>query len=65
MRHIAFGFGEHYCLGAPLARLEAKITFSKALQRFSDLSLTSEPAVWRPDIANRGPCSLPMTFEVG
>lgn len=54
VRHIAFGFGEHFCLGSPLARLEAKLAFSKLLEAFPNLSLADEEPEWRPDIANRG-----------
>jgi cytochrome P450 PksS len=38
-RHLAFGMGIHYCLGAPLARLEARIAFCSLLERFPDLRL--------------------------
>lgn len=38
-RHLAFGHGIHYCLGAPLARLEAKIAFCSLLERFPNLQL--------------------------
>lgn len=39
LSHISFGFGIHYCLGAPLARLEAKIVFEKLFQRFHQIRL--------------------------
>jgi cytochrome P450 len=38
-RHIAFGFGEHLCLGAPLARLEARVMFEELLARWPDFEL--------------------------
>ena len=41
--HISFGRGIHYCLGAPLALLEARIAFASLLQRFSSIRLLSEP----------------------
>ena len=41
--HISFGRGIHYCLGAPLAILEARIAFASLLQRFSSIRLLSEP----------------------
>ncbi len=44
--HLGFGFGIHFCLGAPLARLEARIAFSALLRRFPDLTL----AVQRRDL---------------
>jgi len=41
-RHLAFGHGIHFCLGAPLARLEARITFSLLLERFTDIQRVRE-----------------------
>jgi cytochrome P450 len=63
-RHLAFGHGIHYCLGAPLARIEAEIGLGTLLRRFPDLA----PAVpltdiaWVPSGIMRGPVSLPVTF---
>src|SRR5262245_1007782 len=47
--HLAFGKGIHYCLGAPLARLEAEIALRALIQRFPDLRLAGEPSdlAWR------------------
>jgi cytochrome P450 len=42
-RHVAFGQGIHYCLGAPLARLEARIAFTALLSRFPNLELAVKP----------------------
>jgi len=42
-RHLAFGHGIHYCLGAPLARLEAKIAFNTWLDRYPEMQLGMEP----------------------
>jgi cytochrome P450 len=42
-RHLAFGFGEHLCLGAPLARMEARVMFEELLARFPDFELAGEP----------------------
>jgi len=42
-RHLAFGFGEHLCLGAPLARMEARVLFEELLARFPHFELAGEP----------------------
>lgn len=42
-RHLAFGFGEHLCLGASIARLEARVVFEELLARFPDFELAGEP----------------------
>ncbi|ROQ88838.1 cytochrome P450 [Streptomyces sp. 2132.2] len=61
--HLAFGHGIHYCLGAPLARLEGQIAIGTALRRLPGLALAVEPAriPWRPG-GLRGPLALPVTF---
>ncbi|SPE37528.1 putative cytochrome P450 YjiB [Candidatus Sulfopaludibacter sp. SbA3] len=62
--HVAFGSGIHFCLGAALLRLEAKIALSDLLERFRDLQLaTQEP--WQPRQALHvyGPASLPIRFQ--
>jgi cytochrome P450 len=59
--HMAFGHGIHYCLGAPLARLEAKVAFGKLLARFPGLRLaTDEAPGWRPGLLLRGHQALPV-----
>ncbi|MGQ4615240.1 cytochrome P450 [Nocardia sp. R7R-8] len=42
--HLAFGYGAHHCLGAPLARLEAEIALPALFQRFPNLRLAADPA---------------------
>jgi cytochrome P450 len=60
--HVAFGHGIHYCLGAPLARLEAEIAFGALLDRFPDMTLAVPPAElrWRPSTLIRGLETLPV-----
>ncbi|MFI2645373.1 cytochrome P450 [Streptomyces sp. NPDC018610] len=62
--HVAFGHGIHYCLGAPLARLEARIAVTTLLERCPDLALDIHPAAisWRQGMMIRGPRSLPVRF---
>jgi cytochrome P450 len=57
---LSFGGGIHYCLGAPLARLEAQVAFPALLSRFPRLSLAGEP-VWRAGLALHGHTSLPVS----
>jgi cytochrome P450 len=61
-RHIAFGFGIHFCLGAPLARLEAQIAFGTLLRRAPRLALATEKTEWRDSQVLRGLTALPVTF---
>ncbi|WP_424185632.1 cytochrome P450 family protein [Actinokineospora sp. G85] len=60
--HLAFGHGIHYCVGAPLARMEATTAIGKLLARFPDLSLAAEPTdlVWRESTLVRGLKTLPV-----
>jgi cytochrome P450 len=51
--HMSFGAGIHFCLGAPLARLELEISFSTVLRRLPRLELVAEPA-WKPNYIIRG-----------
>jgi cytochrome P450 len=61
-RHIAFGFGIHFCLGAPLARLEAQIAFNTLIRRAPRLALATEAPEWRDSQVLRGLKALPVTF---
>lgn len=61
-KHVAFGGGPHFCLGAPLARLEARLTFQTLLRRFPDLRLNADSVEYRPNFNLRGLKSLPVAF---
>jgi cytochrome P450 len=63
--HLAFGHGIHYCVGAPLARLEAEIAFTGLLGRFPRLELAVPPESlrWRPSTLIHGLESLPVRLE--
>ncbi|MCT9092775.1 cytochrome P450 [Streptomyces sp. ASQP_92] len=62
--HVAFGHGIHHCLGAPLARLEARIAVRTLLERCPDLALDIHPAAlhWRTGMMMRGPLRLPVRW---
>ena len=62
IRHLAFGAGAHYCLGAPLARVEAQIAFTELLRRLPGLRLATEAPEWRDNIVLRGMKSLPLEW---
>ena len=61
IRHLAFGHGVHFCLGAPLARLEARVALSAVTARFPHAKLGGEP-VYKPNVTLRGLASLPVTL---
>ena len=62
--HLAFGYGVHYCLGAPLARLEAEIAIGTLLRRIPDMRLatSTHELRWRPGLVLRGLESFPVLF---
>ena len=63
-KHLSFGQGIHFCLGAPLARMEAQIAISTLLKRMPDLRLNVSPDSlrWRPSMILRGLDRLPVAF---
>ena len=60
--HLAFGYGIHFCLGAPLARLEGQIAIETILRRMPALQLMTESLTWRVHSSMRNPESLPVIF---
>jgi len=60
---VAFGHGVHFCLGAALARLEARVAFEELFTRCLDLRLMEEEVPLIDSLVLRGPKSLPLTFE--
>jgi hypothetical protein len=58
--HLAFGHGIHYCLGALLARLEARLGLEALFSRVRDFSRSRQDIAWSPSLIARGPLSLPL-----
>jgi len=61
--HLAFGFGIHHCIGAPLARLEARIALDAFLRRFPGVQLSIERPEWIDSFVMRGPKSLGLQLS--
>jgi cytochrome P450 len=60
--HVAFGHGIHFCMGAPLARLEARTAIRTLLERAPGLALDGPPGPWLPGLLIRGMRSLPVRW---
>ncbi len=64
-RYLSFGFGPHGCLGAPLAKEEARIALETLFRRMPGIRLDESREIeWYRNAANRGPITLPLTFDV-
>src|SRR5262249_43809214 len=61
-RHLAFGFGIHFCLGAALARVEGQVAIATLLRRLPGLRLDIETPEWRESSVLRGLKALPVRF---
>jgi cytochrome P450 len=58
--HLAFGHGNHFCLGSQLAKLETELAVGSLLRRFPDFTGDPEPTGWRRSMILRGPVSVPL-----
>jgi len=63
--HVAFGEGIHFCLGAPLARLEARVAFETIVERFTSVALAdpTQPLSYRGSFVTRGLRELPLVVS--
>ncbi len=61
--HLSFSHGPHFCLGAPLARLEAEITFGRLARRTAEITVLTDRPEYRPGISIRGLARLPVRLE--
>jgi cytochrome P450 PksS len=66
-RHLGFGLGIHFCLGAPLARMEGAIALNALVQKFPDIALAipRDKVKWRPNSLLRGLAELPVRLGKG
>jgi cytochrome P450 len=64
-RHLAFGMGIHFCLGAPLARVEGQIALAELARRLRNPRLMTDPPPYKENITLRGLASLPVAFDAG
>jgi cytochrome P450 len=62
-RHLAFGWGAHFCFGAAMARTEAQIALSTLARRLANPVISGSPLQWRQNAGLRGLISLPISFE--
>jgi len=63
--HLSFGFGIHFCMGASLARMEARLALEELLCRHPDYRLATREIEWLRTAPVRGPVSLPLTLGSG
>ncbi|MDH3739039.1 MAG: cytochrome P450, partial [Alphaproteobacteria bacterium] len=62
-RHIVFGYGIHFCLGAPLARMEGEIGLPALIDKLRDIELLDADPPWHDSLVLRGVKSLPIAFR--
>ncbi len=63
VKTLAFSGGPHYCVGAALGKLETSMVLTELLRRYSEIELTGEPLVWRPNVSFRGLRKLPLRLK--
>ena len=63
--HLTFGYGIHFCLGAPLARLETQVAFTELARRFPDMALEFDDPTWFDALVLRGLEALPVDLTRG
>ncbi len=64
-QHLAFSHGNHYCIGAQLAKLEVELAIGSLLRRFPNFSGPTEPDGWVPSMVIRGPTELRLELDRG
>ena len=62
-RHLAFGMGIHFCLGAPLARAEGQIALGELVRRFPEMRMLEDPPEYKPTFTLRGLARLNLALE--
>jgi cytochrome P450 len=63
-QHLGFGYGVHYCLGAPLARLESQVAIAGLLGRFRDIAVDPDAELsWHATMLSRGLRHLPVSLR--
>ncbi|MEU5266070.1 cytochrome P450 [Amycolatopsis sp. NPDC021455] len=62
-RHLAFGLGIHYCLGAPLGRMQGRVGFRTLLAKARSLRLDTDRLTYRDNLMSRGLAALPVRIE--
>jgi cytochrome P450 len=61
-RHVAFAWGNHFCFGAPLARIEGQVVFDALTRRMPNMRLQPGPITWRENLGLRGLTALHVAF---
>jgi cytochrome P450 len=63
IKSLAYGGGPHFCIGAPLARLEVAMVYSTLLERYRSIELAADELSWRANFNLRGLMALPLTMQ--